>query len=185
MSLQFSKTFPKAGSEITVQIWSAGAEPIEKFVPVLAKTYKTKHAKLESNEAQDGFVVLAYAKENNNNEAIGGMLFMYQKNAVETVKMQTWKEGVVPTMQRRGVGSRMYDTLKLWANENPHITEIESRVDEGDVAGMLFMDKQEDFSHRWAQGDEVIYQWWKHDLPMDDETDDDDIMRPLQRQLSD
>ena len=173
MSLHFSKTFAmKGGQDISVEIWSTGAEDLikRKFKPILKDAYKLNSVKLSSSEVKSAALVIVY--DGRTQEAIGGMFFKEMKNGLDTVKIRTWKEAVVSSMQRRGVGSKMYDALKQWAAENGKITEIESRVDAEDVNGMLFMDKQEGFIHRWTEGDEVIYQWWS--LNIETESSDDE-----------
>jgi GNAT superfamily N-acetyltransferase len=157
MSLTFSKRFDD--DDQRVEIWADdGTERLKDMgmlllAPVVKAAY---HDKQLERESVSEFMVLAYNKES---LVVGGMLFrMYRDIWTNTEELATYQVGVLPEAQRKGVGTRMMDTLKAWTRERDSILIIRSGVKAGDEIGRAFMEMQEGFKLVYIEEDRE-YEW--------------------------
>ena len=136
MSIEFSQTF----GNVTVEVWAGdiGDMAMAKLAPVIDAAFKDE--KMQKSHVKKHMVV-AYE----NGLVVGGMLMDVINKTWDSCDIMTYQEAVLPAEQRRGIGSKMFDALKLWAPQ-AQVSVIYSCVDVGDDVGEAFILKQDGFS---------------------------------------
>ena len=174
MSLRLESSKMSPNGLVRIEIWASKGDgeklkdmAMSKFAPILKLAYPGRELERDSVRA---LLLLAFEKE-----PVGGMLIQaFGDDWTRTTELATYKEAVLPTRQRRGVGTQMLLALKEWAvdaladEDKWRIRSIRNAVDVDDVVGKAFMDKQEGFEIYEENDEEISYAWVNDKCPVFD-----------------